>query len=74
MGRGTVSLSHDGARELIDTLAAKYLGADRYTMDDGTDNVRVTLRITPTGCRNALGPGPEPASTQRGTGPGPSRG
>ena len=26
--RGTVSLSHDGARELIDTLAAKYMGTD----------------------------------------------
>ena len=45
--RGTVTLSHEGARELIDTLAAKYMSADRYPMGDDTNNVRVTLRLTP---------------------------
>ena len=30
-----------------DPRAKKYMGADRYTMDDGTDNVRVIVRITP---------------------------
>ena len=45
--RGTVTMTHEGGRELIDSLANKYMGADRYTMDDGTDNVRVIVRITP---------------------------
>lgn len=46
--RGTVSITEEGGRELIDRLAREYMGAERYTMDDGTDNVRVVLRITPT--------------------------
>ncbi len=45
--RGTVSMAEEGGRELIDRLAQRYTGADRYTMDDGTDNVRVVVRITP---------------------------
>lgn len=45
--RGTVSMQREGGRELIDRLARKYTGADRYTKDDGTDNVRVILRVTP---------------------------
>ena len=45
--RGTVTITEEGGRELIDRLALEYLGADRYTMDDGTDNVRVVLRVTP---------------------------
>lgn len=45
--RGTVTMTTEGGRELIDSLAKKYMGKDRYTMDDGTDNVRVTIRITP---------------------------
>ncbi len=45
--RGTVTMTPEGGRELIDALANKYMGADRYTMDDGTDNVRVVVRITP---------------------------
>jgi PPOX class probable F420-dependent enzyme len=45
--RGTVTMTSEGGRELIDALAKKYTGADRYTMDDGTDNMRVIVRITP---------------------------
>ena len=45
--RGTVSMTEEGGRELIDRLAQRYTGADRYTMDDGTDNVRVVVRIRP---------------------------
>jgi PPOX class probable F420-dependent enzyme len=45
--RGTASMTEEGGRELIDRLAGKYMGADRYSMDDGTDNVRVVVRITP---------------------------
>lgn len=45
--RGTATLSESGGRELIDELASKYTGAERYTMDDGTDSVRVIVRISP---------------------------
>ena len=45
--RGTVSMTEEGGRELIDRLAQRYMGAERYTMDDGTDNVRVVVRIRP---------------------------
>jgi PPOX class probable F420-dependent enzyme len=45
--RGTATLTEEGGRELIDRLAGAYTGADRYTMDDGTDNIRVIVRITP---------------------------
>ena len=45
--RGRVQMTTEGGRELIDDLARAYMGADRYTMDDGTDNVRVVVRITP---------------------------
>ena len=43
--RGTASVTEEGGRELIDALCQQYTGADRYTMDDGTDNVRVVIRI-----------------------------
>jgi PPOX class probable F420-dependent enzyme len=43
--RGTVTLSEHGGRELIDALAGKYQGLDRYPWDDGTDNVRVVCRV-----------------------------
>ena len=43
--RGRVEMTTEGGRELIDDLARAYMGADRYTMDDGTDNVRVVCRI-----------------------------
>ena len=44
--RGSVTMTEEGGRALIDELAHKYTGA-RYTGDDGTDNVRVVVRITP---------------------------
>jgi PPOX class probable F420-dependent enzyme len=43
--RGTVTMSEQGGRELIDALAGKYRGLDRYPWDDGTDNVRVVCRV-----------------------------
>jgi len=43
--RGRVSLSEHGGRELIDSLAAKYRGLERYPWDDGTSNVRVVCRV-----------------------------
>jgi PPOX class probable F420-dependent enzyme len=45
--RGVAEMTEEGGRELIDRLARQYTGADRYTMDDGTDNVRVVVRIHP---------------------------
>ena len=45
--RGTVSMTEEGGRELIDRLCNKYTGEARYVGDDGTDNVRVVVRITP---------------------------
>lgn len=44
--RGTATMVDEGGRELIDRLALKYRGLDRYPFDDGTDNVRVVVRIT----------------------------
>jgi hypothetical protein len=38
----------EGGRELIDRLNLKYTNTPRYTMDDGTDNVRVVVRLSPT--------------------------
>ena len=46
--RGTATMTEEGGRELIDLLCAQYTGGERYTGDDGTDNVRVVVRITPT--------------------------
>ena len=46
--RGTVTLTTAGGSELIDRLNAEYTGGDRYTGDDGSDNVRVVVRLTPT--------------------------
>jgi PPOX class probable F420-dependent enzyme len=45
--RGTAEVEDEGARELIDRLCQEYTGNDRYTADDGTDNVRIILRIHP---------------------------
>lgn len=45
--RGRVSMTEEGGRDLIDRLCRRYTGADRCTMDGGTDNVRVVVRITP---------------------------
>lgn len=46
--RGNVSMTEEGGRELIDRLNQKYTGTPRYTWDDGTDNVRVVIRLSPT--------------------------
>jgi PPOX class probable F420-dependent enzyme len=43
--RGTVTLTTEGGPELINSLAQTYTG-DRYTGDDGTDNVRVVVRVS----------------------------
>ena len=45
--RGVAELENQGARELIDRLCQEYTGNDRYIADDGTDNVRIILRIHP---------------------------
>ena len=45
--RGRASMTEEGGRELIDRLAGYYMGVDRYPLDDGTDHVRVVVRITP---------------------------
>ncbi|MFJ8626596.1 PPOX class F420-dependent oxidoreductase [Kitasatospora sp. NPDC093550] len=44
--RGEVTMTTEGGRELIDELAAKYRGVDKYTWD-GPDDVRVIVRLTP---------------------------
>jgi PPOX class probable F420-dependent enzyme len=45
--RGTVEMTTDGGPELIDRLSLVYTG-ERYTGDEGTDNVRVVVRVTAT--------------------------
>ena len=45
--RGRVTMTDEGGRELIDRLCRAYTGGERYTYDDGTDNVRVVVRLTP---------------------------
>ena len=45
--RGTATMTEQGGRELIDRLNLEYTGGDRYTMDDGIDNIRVVIRLTP---------------------------
>jgi hypothetical protein len=45
--RGTVSMSTDGGPELIERLSHTYTGQS-YTGDEGTDHVRVVVRVTPT--------------------------
>lgn len=44
--RGTVSMSTQGGPELIERLSQAYTGR-RYTGDEGTDNIRVVVRVTP---------------------------
>ena len=45
--RGQVTMTESDGRDLIDRLNKEYTGGDRYIGDDGTDNVRVILRLTP---------------------------
>ncbi len=44
--RGTVTMTTDGGPELIERLSQVYTGQS-YTGDEGTDNVRVVVRVTP---------------------------
>jgi len=45
--RGAVSMTRDGGPELIERLSQIYDG-QRFAGDDGTDRVRVVIRVTPT--------------------------
>jgi len=45
--RGTVSMTREGGRDLIERLSHKYTDDERYSFDDGTQNVRVVVRLTP---------------------------
>ena len=45
--RGTVTMSTEGGPELIERLSQAYTGQS-YTGDEGTDNVRVVVRVQPT--------------------------
>ena len=45
--RGTVSMTTEGGPQLIERLSQAYTGQP-YTADEGTDNVRVVVRVTPT--------------------------
>ena len=44
--RGTVRMTTQGGPELIERLSQAYTG-ERYTGDEGTDNIRVVVRVTP---------------------------
>lgn len=45
--RGSVSMTTEGGPELIERLSQLYT-QQTYTGDEGTDNVRVVVRVTPT--------------------------
>jgi PPOX class probable F420-dependent enzyme len=45
--RGTVSMTTEGGPELIERLSQIYTG-QQFTGDEGTDNIRVVVRVTPT--------------------------
>lgn len=45
--RGSVGMTTAGGPELIERLSQLYMG-QTYTGDEGTDNVRVVARVTPT--------------------------
>ena len=45
--RGSVTMTNEGGDELINSLSQTFTGGP-YTGDDGTDNVRVVVRVTPT--------------------------
>ncbi|MEO6501940.1 MAG: PPOX class F420-dependent oxidoreductase [Jatrophihabitantaceae bacterium] len=45
--RGSVSMSTEGGPELIERLSQAYTGQS-YTGDEGTDHVRVVVRVRPT--------------------------
>ncbi|GAA4835838.1 hypothetical protein GCM10023221_11070 [Luteimicrobium xylanilyticum] len=45
--RGDVTLVDDPDSQLIHDLVRTFTGAERYTGDEGTDNERVIVRVTP---------------------------
>jgi PPOX class probable F420-dependent enzyme len=45
--RGSVSMSTDGGPDLIERLSQAYTGHS-YTGDEGTDHIRVVVRVVPT--------------------------
>lgn len=58
--RGSVQMTTDGGPELIERLSQLYRG-ERYTRDEGTDNIRVVVRVTPSRVINRT-PKPDPAN------------
>jgi PPOX class probable F420-dependent enzyme len=52
--RGTVSMSTEGGPELIQRLSQTYTGQS-YTGDEGTDHIRVVVRVRPTHVVDATG-------------------
>jgi PPOX class probable F420-dependent enzyme len=44
--RGSVTMTTDGGPELIERLSQVYTGTS-YTGDEGTDNIRVVVRVRP---------------------------
>jgi PPOX class probable F420-dependent enzyme len=52
--RGGVSMSTEGGPELIHRLSQVYTGQD-YTGDEGTDHVRVVVRVRPSHVVDATG-------------------
>jgi PPOX class probable F420-dependent enzyme len=48
--RGKVGMTTDGGPDLIERLSQLYTG-ERYTGDEGTDNIRVVVRVTPSRVR-----------------------
>jgi PPOX class probable F420-dependent enzyme len=44
--RGRARIDEDSGRELIDAMARKYQGKERFD-NDGPDAVRVTIRVSP---------------------------
>jgi PPOX class probable F420-dependent enzyme len=44
--RGSTTMTQDGGPELIEQLSQRYEGI-RFSGDDGTDRVRVVVRLTP---------------------------
>ncbi|HEX8766744.1 MAG TPA: PPOX class F420-dependent oxidoreductase [Jatrophihabitans sp.] len=52
--RGTVSMTTEGGPELIERLSQTYTGQS-YTGDEGTDHVRVVVRVRPSHVVDATG-------------------
>ncbi len=52
--RGAVSMSTEGGPELIQRLSQIYTG-QAYTGDEGTDHIRVVVRVRPTHVVDATG-------------------